>query len=164
MLGDHGGHHRQEFLTLLEGIALGKGLVDAQGADHLAAGLDRHADKGALLVLLRFAGGGPVEKFRFLADAGNGNGLAGLDNPAGDPLTKLVFNAFDGRLGQTVGDLDVDFVAQGVEDGDGAPDHVHGVGKNIQNRIQGLAQIHVLVERLADFIEQGNFFNSFHNL
>ena len=53
-----------------------------------------------------------------------------------------------------MGHLDGYFVPQGIEDADGAPNHVHGLGENIKDPIQGFLEVQILIERFADIVEQ----------
>ena len=63
---------------------------------------------------------------------------------------------------ESLADLDVDLVAQGIENGHRAPVHSHGLGKNVEHLVKRLSQLEVLVQGVADVIQKGYFFDSFH--
>jgi hypothetical protein len=154
VLGHHGGHHRQQFFGLLEFGRSFKGPVGTQGTDHLLALLDGDTDERQLPVFLGATR--TVEKARLLADAGDGQGVATLDHLADDAFAELVLDALDRHPWQAVGHFDVDFVAQRIQDGDGAANHVFETGQNFQNPVERFFQIQGFTEGLADGVQQGD--------
>ena len=156
------GDDAEEFFTVFKVECLIKGPVHAQGTDDLVSFFDGYAEKGDLFLTFPSPGGGSIEEKRLFADLGHSDGFSGFDNPAGDPLPQFVFSPLHGAPGEAVGHLDGNFVSQRVQNGHGTPLHIHGGGKNIQYPVKGFSQIQMFVERLADFIQQGHFFNSSH--
>ena len=135
MAGDHGGNDWKQFFSPFKWIGFIKRPVHTESADDLLAFFDRNADKWALYPPFFLARGRAIQKERFLADFGNGDRISGFNYFTGYAFSELVFNPVHGALSQTVGHLDVNLIAQGVQNCYSALHHIHWIKQNIQHFI-----------------------------
>ena len=108
---------------------------------------------GAILAVLISGSPGSVEKARFFSNLGNNGRFARFKNLADDALANPIATPSLLAGGQAVGRLDGDFPAFPVEQGQASPDDARVLGNDLQNRTQGIPQVHARVQGLAD-IEQ----------